>query len=90
MKCKFGKKLLLVKVRVQFQLGKLGVTHSPEFHQGAVRQFPQFRFFRRKLAAHLGQSVDQPGAAAGVVNAHQVHFFKSKVSHIKAPFPRSF
>ena len=43
-----------------------------------------------KLAAHFTQAVDQPGAAAGIVNAHQVHFLKSKVSHIKSPFPHSF
>ena len=40
--------------------------------------------------AHLSQSFDQSGAATGIVNAHQVHFLKSKVSHIKSPFPHSF
>lgn len=61
-----------------------------ELLKGAVRQLPQFRFLRGEIAAHLRHGLDQPGTASGVVNAHQVHFFKSKVVHIKVPFPRSF
>ena len=83
-------KLLLIKIREHLQLGKLGVAHSLELAQGAVRQFPQLGFLRRKLTAHLRQSVDQPGAAAGVVDTNQVRFLKSEVSPIKSPFPRSF
>ena len=81
---------LLVEIWVQLQFGKLGVVHSLEFTQGAVRQFPQLGFLRRKLTAHLRQSVDQPGAAAGVVDAKKVRFLKGEVVRIKAPFPRSF
>lgn len=81
---------LLVEIRVQLQVGKLGVTHNLEFSQGAVGQLPQLGFLRRKLTAHLRQSVDQPGAAAGVVDTKQVRFLKSEVSPIKSPFPRSF
>ena len=81
---------LLVEIRVQLQLGKLGVAHSPELGEGAVRQLPQLGFLRRKLTAHLRQGFDQPGAAAGVVDTKQVRFLKSEVSHIKSPFPRSF
>src|SRR5699024_3599386 len=80
----------LLKIWVQLQLGKLGVAHGPELHKDAVGQLPQLGFLRRKLAAHLGQSLDQPGAAAGVVDTKQVRFLKSEVSHIKSPFPRSF
>ena len=81
---------LLVKIRVQLQLGKVLIGHRTELRKGAVGQLSQLRFLRRKLAAHLTQTVNQPGAAAGIVNAHQVHFLKSKVSHIKSPFPHSF
>ena len=81
---------LLIKIRVQLQLGKVLIGHRTELCKGTVGQLPQFRFLRRKLAAHLTQAVDQAGAAAGILNAHQVHFLKSKVSHIKSPFPHSF
>jgi len=81
---------LLVKIRVQLQLGKVLIGHHAELHKGAVGQLPQLGFLRGQLAAHLTQAVDQSGAAAGIVNAHQVHFLKSKVSHIKSPFPHSF
>ena len=81
---------LLVKIRVQLQLSKLGIAHGLEFLQGAVRQLPQLGFLRRKLAAHLRQSVDQPAAAAGVVDTKQVLFLKSEVSLINSPFLCSF
>ena len=61
-----------------------------ELAQGTVRQLPQFGFVWFQLTAHLRQSVDQPGAAAGVVDAKKVRFLKGEVVHIKAPFPRSF
>ena len=59
----------------------------------SVNSHDQFRFLRRKFAAHLNSRSSEPQSARMrlpvVVNAHQVHFFKSKVSHIKSPF-RSF
>ena len=55
---------LLVKIRVQLQFGKLGITHGLELAQCAVCQLPQLGFLRGQLAAHLTQAVDQSGAAA--------------------------
>ena len=74
---------LLVKIRVQLQFGKLLISHRTELRKSAVGQFPQFRFLRRKLAAHLTQTVNQPSAAAGIVNAHQVHLHYGLIPGIR-------
>ena len=79
-----------LKIRVQFQFRKFIIRHDLELAEGTVRQLHQLCFFCRKFTAHLIQAFDQPCAAAGIINAHQVHFLKSEVSHIKSPFPRSF
>ena len=37
---------LLVKIRVQLQLGKVLIGHHAELHKGAVGQLTQLRFLR--------------------------------------------
>ena len=79
------------KSKVQLQFGKLGVVHSSESTQGAVRQSPQPASSGESLTAHLRQSVDQPWC--GLVLQMQKKVFvspKCKVVHIKAPFQRFF
>src|SRR5699024_9209927 len=69
---------------------KLLVSHSTKFFEGVICQFPQFRFFRRKMAAHLGQDLDQQFPVASVVNAHEIGLVKGEILHITSPFLRSF
>ena len=58
----------LVKVRIQLQHSKFIIGHGTERREGAVGQCQKLGFFRRNFAAHLAQAVNQPGAAAGIVN----------------------
>ena len=69
--------MIFVKIRVQLQLIKLGVSHGAQLGEGTVSQSQQLGLVRRKLAAHLGQGLDGPLAGAGVVDTQQVGFLKS-------------
>ena len=62
---------LLVKIRVQLQLGKVLIGHHAELHKGAVGQLPQLGFVLVKVSAHFGEGGDESLAVAGLVDAHE-------------------
>ena len=72
---------LFVKVGIHLQLGKFRIGKASQLPEGGYCQFCQFCFIRFQMGLHFLQGGDQTGSGAvciGVVDTHEVGFFKSK------------